>query len=74
MEDEYLARPMTEGVARMLQAAELMRHGTADVVDAFLGTRGPAAGSAWGAMFGTMGAALDRPAADRIVERANVVR
>lgn len=72
VDDEFLARPMTEAVSRALQAAELMRHSTQDVVDTFLGTRSPAAPAAWGAMFGTIGQQLDKRAADRIVERANV--
>ncbi|MFT4102949.1 MAG: hypothetical protein QM674_18325 [Burkholderiaceae bacterium] len=72
--DEFLARPMTESVARVLQAADLMRHSTPEVVGAFLGTRCPSATGAWGAMFGTIGRTLDKATADRIVERANVAR
>ncbi len=71
--DEFLARPMTEAVARVLQAAELMRHSTSEVVGAFLTTRCPGVTGAWGAMFGTMGPTIDKATSDRIVERANVV-
>ena len=74
VEDEFLARPMTESVARALQAAELMRYGAEEGVDAFLGTRVGGAPGAWGAMFGTMGPVIDKARADRIVERANVAR
>jgi putative acyl-CoA dehydrogenase len=72
--DEFFARPMTEAVARALQAAELMRHSSQEVVDAFLNTRSPAAAGGWGSMFGTMGVTIDKRRADRIVERANVFR
>ena len=74
VEDEFLARPMTECVARALQAAELMRYSTPEVVGAFLDTRSPSVTGAWGSMFGTMGLTLGRATADRIVERANVAR
>ena len=70
--DEFLARPMTEAVARALQGAELMRYGTADVVGAFLTTRCAGVTGVWGSMFGTMGLTIDKATADRIVERADV--
>lgn len=73
LDEEFLARPMTETVARALQAAELMRHSTPEVVDAFLATR-VTGGGAWGTMFGALGQGLDQAAADRIVDRANVMR
>lgn len=73
LKDEFYARPMTEAVARTLQASELMRHSTPEVVDTFLGTRGPNSAGAWGSQFGTMGMGLDKAMADRIVERAGVV-
>ncbi|MFT3665164.1 acyl-CoA dehydrogenase family protein [Piscinibacter sp.] len=72
--DEFLARPMTESVARALQAADLMRYSSPEVVDAFLATRCPDAAGAWGSMFGTLGLGLDNAAANRIVERAGVLR
>lgn len=72
--DEFLARPASEALARALQGAELLRHSTGDVVDAFLATRLPASTNARGALFGTMGAAVSRAQAERIVERAQVVR
>lgn len=70
--DEFLARPMTEAVARALQGAELLRHSSAEVVAAFLTTRCPGVTGDWGSMFGTMGRTLDKAKADRIVERADV--
>lgn len=72
LNDEFLARPMTEAVARALQGAELMRHSPPDVVGAFLTTRCPGITGVWGSMFGTMGLTLDKATADRIVERAGV--
>ena len=33
VEDEFLARPMTEWVARVSQGAELLRHSSHEVVD-----------------------------------------
>ena len=41
VKDEFLARPMTEAVARLLQGAELMRHSTQEVVDVFSGHQRP---------------------------------
>lgn len=70
--DEFYARPMTEAVARALQAVELVRYGSQDVTDAFLATRSPDATGARGSTFGTMGVAVGRRQAARIVERANV--
>lgn len=74
VDDEFLARPMTEAVARLLQAAELLRYSTPEVVTTFLTTRCPGVSGAWGSMFGTLGPTLDQATADRIVERADVVR
>lgn len=74
VDNEFLARPASEGIARALQGAELLRHSTDDVIEAFMATRlGGAAGS-WGVMFGTMGPAVSKAQADRIVERAQVIR
>jgi putative acyl-CoA dehydrogenase len=72
VEDEYLARPMTEAIARLLQGAELMRHSAQEVVDAFLATRAAGGLGSWGSHYGTM-TAVTQPAARRIVERASVV-
>ncbi len=72
--DEFRARPMTEGVARLLQAAELMRSSTPEVTAAFLTTRCSGMTGAWGSMFGTLGLTIDKAAAVRIVDRANVAR
>jgi len=70
--DEFLTRPMTELMARALQAAELVRHSTAEVVDAFFATRLAGSIGAWGCTFGTFGAGVQQDAARRIVERARV--
>jgi putative acyl-CoA dehydrogenase len=72
MGNEFLARPMTEAVARALQAAELLRHSTPEVVDLFLGTRCKPAATAWGSHFGTLGLSASAAAARRVVQRARV--
>jgi putative acyl-CoA dehydrogenase len=72
VDDEFLARPMTESLARVLQGAELLRHGSAEVADIFLGTRAPGASGAWGSHFGTMGPAVSQAAARKVVRRAMV--
>jgi putative acyl-CoA dehydrogenase len=71
LDDEFLARPAAEALARAIQGVELVRHSTADAVDAFAATRLDPAG--WGSLFGTMGA-VGRAQADAIVDRARVVR
>jgi len=71
-EDEYLARPVCEALARAIQGAELLRHSTGDVVGAFVETRLAATAHGGGALFGTMGAGVPKAQADRIVDRANV--
>jgi putative acyl-CoA dehydrogenase len=68
--DEFLARPMTEGMARALQAAELLRHAPGEVVDTFLATRLGGAAGGWGTAFGTIGARVGKSAAKAVVERA----
>ncbi len=70
--DEYLARPMTEAIARTIQGAELLQHSTAEVSNAFFTTRCGLMGSDWGSHFGTMGTGVRSEAAKRIVQRANV--
>jgi putative acyl-CoA dehydrogenase len=72
VEDEFLARPMTEAVARLLQAAELLRHSTQEVIDVFLGTRNPAVPGAWGSHYGTLAMTVTQPVGKAIVERAMV--
>ena len=74
MEDEFLARPASEAMARAIQGAELLRHSTIDVVDAFMSTRLNGLTAGWGSMLGTMGGAVSRAQANRIVDRARVVR
>jgi putative acyl-CoA dehydrogenase len=72
--EEFVARPMTEAVARALQGAELLRHAPTEVVDVFLGTRAAATPAGWGAHFGTLGTAGSAAAARTIVTRAAVCR
>ena len=72
-EDEYLARPATEAMARALQGAELIRHSTQDTSDAFISSRLSALTGSWGCMFGTLGIGSDIALAHRIVRRARVV-
>lgn len=69
-DNEFVARPMTESVARVLQGAELLRHSTEDVVDVFLSTRSPVASGAWGSHYGTM--TVDPGKANRIMRRAAI--
>lgn len=70
--DEFLARPMTEAVARVLQAAELIRHSPTEVADAFLGARFPNDSGAWGSHFGTLAGTVTLDGARRIMRRAMV--
>jgi putative acyl-CoA dehydrogenase len=68
--DEFLARAMTEAMARALQAVELVRHAPPEVVDGFFaGRMGAAPG---GAMLGTLGSGVSKEAARTIVARAQV--
>ena len=68
--EEFFARPATEGIARALQGAELLRHSTPEVIDIFLKTRLGGGTNNWGAMFGTLGPGVTQSQADRVVERA----
>lgn len=72
VENEFLARPMTEAVARILQGAELIRHSTQEVADVFLGTRNPGIPGAWGSHFGTLDMTVTQPVAKKIMDRAMV--
>ncbi|HLR77786.1 MAG TPA: acyl-CoA dehydrogenase family protein [Burkholderiaceae bacterium] len=72
VDDEYLARPATEIIARTLQAAELMRHSPTEVADAFLGTRFPGISGTWGSHFGTMATTVSQADAQKIMRRAMV--
>jgi putative acyl-CoA dehydrogenase len=72
MDEEFLARPMTEAVARMLQGAELLRHSAPEVVDVFLDTRGPNAAGAWGSHYGTLALTVAPATARAIMRRARV--
>jgi putative acyl-CoA dehydrogenase len=71
MTEEFLARPMTEAVARLIQGAELMRHSSQEVADVFLNTRVPGISRAWGSNFGTLGLSTDQASAARILKRAS---
>ena len=72
VEDEFLARLMTETISRVLQAAELLRHSSQEVVDVFLSTRSPSVSGAWGSHYGTLGMTASRTVAAHIVDRASV--
>ena len=72
VEDEFLTRPMTEAVARVLQGAELLRHSTQEVIDVFLSTRNPGVSGAWGSHYGTLAMIVTQPVAKAIMERAMV--
>ena len=74
LDDEFFARPAAEAIARALQGAELMRHSTPDVVDVFMKTRLGGTTNAWGVMFGSLGPGVTQAQADRIVDRARVMR
>jgi putative acyl-CoA dehydrogenase len=71
--DEFFARPMTESLARSLQAAELLRHSSPEVIDLFLATRAPGgASSAWGSHYGTLSGTVSQAAARKVMQRAMV--
>jgi len=70
LQDEFLARPASEAIARAVQGAELLRHSAPEVIDVFMKTR---LGSSAGAMFGSLGPSVGKVQADRIVRRANVI-
>ena len=70
--DEFLARPMTEAVARVLQGAELLRHSTREVADVFLSTRSPGVPGAWGSHYGTLAGTVSRSTARKIMDRAMI--
>ena len=72
VEDEFVARPMTEAVARLLQGAELLRHSTQEVVDIFLGTRVPNGSGSWGSHYGTLAFTVDQAKAQKVMRRAMV--
>jgi len=74
MDDEFLARPACEAMARAVQGAELLRHSSTDVVDAFMSTRLNAQSAGWGCTIGSMGGSVSRAQAGRIVDRARVAR
>jgi len=71
-EDEYVARPVAEALARAIQGTELIRHSTNDVVDAFMATR--LGEGSWGTTLGTLPAGIAKAQADAIVDRAQVAR
>jgi len=72
IDDEFLTRPMTEAVARAIQAAELARHSTKEVLDMFLATRSPDVAGAWGSHYGTLAGTLTQATAQKIMRRAMV--
>ena len=74
LQDEFLARPASEAIARSLQGAELLRHSTPEVIDVFMKTRLGGCTNNWGVMFGSLGPGVTQAQADLIVERARVKR
>ena len=74
MEDEFLARPVCEALARAIQGAELIRHSTDEVIDGFMATRLGTSAYSRGTLFGTMGRPVSKAHADVIVDRAQVMR
>ena len=72
LDDEFLARPMTEALARVLQGAELMRYSSTEVSDLFLATRAPGTSGHWGSHYGTLAGGITHEAAGRIMRRAMV--
>lgn len=72
IDDEFLARPMTEALARAIQAAELARHSTKEVLDIFLDTRCPGVPGAWGSHYGTLASSVTQDAARSVMRRAMV--
>ncbi len=74
MENEFLARPVSEALARAIEGAELIRHSTGEVIDAFMATRMGTSLYGRGTLFGTMGRLVSKAQADTIVNRATVVR
>lgn len=72
IDDEFLARPMTEALARSIQAAELARHSTKEVLDIFLDTRCPGVPGAWGSHYGTLASSVTQDAARSVMRRAMV--
>lgn len=69
-DDEFLARPATELIARAVQGAELLRYSTSEVIDVFMETRLNRMPMNWGVLFGSMGAAVKKSQAASIVQRA----
>jgi putative acyl-CoA dehydrogenase len=70
--DEFGARAATECLARAIQGAELIRHASQDVAEAFIATRLGGAATTSACLFGAMPIALTKAVADRIVDRARV--
>jgi putative acyl-CoA dehydrogenase len=73
IDNEFFARPATEAMARALQGAELLRHSTREVAEAFIATRLMAPATGWGVMLGTIGTGIGLAQARPIVQRARVI-
>ncbi|MDN5843000.1 MAG: acyl-CoA dehydrogenase family protein [Alcaligenaceae bacterium] len=73
VDEEFLTRPMTEAMARVLQGAELLRYSTDEVVDVFLDTRGPDGAGAWGSHYGTLTRSAGLDTARKVMQRAVVI-
>jgi putative acyl-CoA dehydrogenase len=63
---------MTEAMARAMQASELLRHSSGEVVELFLATRLGGDQAGWGSSFGTFGLGARQHAAKAVVERARI--
>jgi putative acyl-CoA dehydrogenase len=70
LDDEFYARAASEAIGRAIEGAELLRHSTPEVIDVFMKTR--LGGQR--ALFGSLGPGVTQQQADRIVQRAHVVR
>jgi putative acyl-CoA dehydrogenase len=74
LENEFLARPATEAIARLIQGVELLKFSTPEVIDIFMKTRIGNVSNSWGVMFGTLGPSVSQQQADLVVERSKVKR
>jgi putative acyl-CoA dehydrogenase len=70
VDDDFYARRMVAAVARLVQAAELLRHSAPEISSAFLNVREPNALGAWGQHCGTAAAQLADSDLRQIVQRA----
>jgi putative acyl-CoA dehydrogenase len=74
IDNEFLARPATEAIARVIQGSELLRNSTPEVINAFMDSRLTSTSTNWGTMFGSLGGSVSKQQADKIVARAEVFK